>query len=184
MALSPERVSAVLVTRGDVDLAPILNSLPVDDVVIWDNSKRQDLKVLGRYAAAYEARHSVIYTQDDDCVLDSAQVIAAYEPGRVVANMPQAKRKEYAAIAPGIALLGWGACFDAASVRVLDRYIERYGRDELLLRECDRVFTALNPTTLIDLPVTHLPHAFAGRMGNETRHLVDLSEIQRRIASL
>jgi hypothetical protein len=178
------KISAVLVTRGDVDLTPILNSLPVDDVVIWDNSKRQDFKVLGRYVAAYEARHSVIYTQDDDCVVDSTQVIAAYEPGRVVSNMPAAKRSEYAGIAPGVALVGWGACFDADLTRVFERYIARYGRDELLLRECDRVFTALNSTKLIDVPITHLPHAFAGRMGNETRHLSDLAEIQRRIASL
>lgn len=184
MALSPARVSAVLVTRGDVDLTPILNSLPVDDIVIWDNSKREDLKVFGRYAAVKEARHSVIYSQDDDCLVDSSEVIAVYEPGRVVSNMPAAKRSEYAGIAPGIALIGWGSCFDADSMRVFERYIARYGRDELLLRECDRVFTALNATKLIDLPITHLPHAFAGRMGNETRHLSDLAEIQRRIASL
>jgi hypothetical protein len=185
MALSPEQTSAVLVTRGDVDLAPVLDSLPFDDIVVWDNSKRkEDLKVFGRYAAVKEVRHSVIYTQDDDCVVDVGAVLAAYEPGRVVSNMPAAKRSEYRGIAPGVALVGWGACFDADCTLVLDRYIARYGRDELLLRECDRVFTSLTPQKLIDVSVTHRPHAFAGRMGNETRHLTDLAEIQRRIASL
>src|SRR2546423_8180622 len=133
------KFSAVLVTRGGVDLTPILNSLPaaVDDVVIWDNSKRpEDLKVLGRYAAVTEARHHAIYTQDDDCVVDVAAVLATYEqapPGLVVANMPLAKRAEYAVLCgqtyPGIALVGWGACFDAERIRVLDRYIAGYGRD-------------------------------------------------------
>lgn len=186
-------VSAVLVTRGDVDLTPILDSIHaagVREIVIWDNSKRRDFKVYGRYRGAFEAhrveepRHPVIYTQDDDCLVDVAAVLAAYQPGRVVCNMPLAKRSEYAAIAPRIALVGWGACFDENLIHALGRYTRRFGADELLLRECDRVFTALNPTTLIDVPVRHLPHAFVGRMGNETRHLGDLAEIQRRIAAL
>jgi hypothetical protein len=118
MGLSPEQVSAVLVTKGDVDLTPILSSLPFDDIVVWNNSKRADLKVYGRYQAVKEAKHSVIFTQDDDCIVDAAAVVAAYEPGRVVCNMPAAKRSEYAAIAPGISLVGWGACFDAEAVRV------------------------------------------------------------------
>ena len=184
MGLSPEQVSAVLVTKGDVDLGPILDSLPFADIVIWNNSKREDLKVYGRYAAIKEAKHPVLYSQDDDCVVDTAAIVAAYERGHVVCNMPAAKQAEYAAIAPGIALVGWGACFDAAAVTVFDRYLERYGPDELLLRECDRVFTCLNRTKLIDVPITHLPQAFDGRMGNESRHLDDLAEIRRRIQTL
>lgn len=194
MGLSPEllngiKASAVLVTRGDVDLTPILASLPLasrslDDVVVWDNSKRQDLKVYGRYAAIREAKHSIIYTQDDDCLVDSAEVIAAYESGRVVSNMPAEKRSEYATLAPEIALLGWGACFDRDALSVFDRYIAEFGCDELFLRECDRIFTALNPTKPIDVPFSHLPHAAVNRMGNEPRHLKDLSEIRRRIRSI
>ena len=37
--LSPDQVTAVIVTRGDVDLAPVLDSLIFDDVVVWDNSR-------------------------------------------------------------------------------------------------------------------------------------------------
>src|SRR5262245_25366483 len=48
-------VSAVIVTRGNVDLQPILDTLPYDDIVVWDNSKRPtDLKILGRYEALEE----------------------------------------------------------------------------------------------------------------------------------
>src|SRR4051812_19761075 len=43
-------VSAVLVTRGDVDMTPIIDSLPVDwDWLVYDNSdRRRDLAVYGR----------------------------------------------------------------------------------------------------------------------------------------
>ena len=182
--LLPVLISAVLVTKGDVDMAPLLSTLPFDDIVVWDNSKREDLKVLGRYAAVKEAKYSTIYTQDDDCIVDAAMVAESYEAGRVVCNMPLAKRDEYRTLAPGIALVGWGSCFDVECVGVLDRYMERYGIDELFKRECDRVFTALNSITMIDVPFRHLPTAFGGRMGDEGRHLEDLAEIQRRIATL
>ena len=36
--LSPRDVTAVIVTRGDVDLQPVLDSLIFDKVVIWNNS--------------------------------------------------------------------------------------------------------------------------------------------------
>lgn len=63
-------VSAVIVSRGDVDLSEILDSLPRDwQKVVWDNSRRDDLGVYGRYAAIEECEHDAIYVQDDDCVL-------------------------------------------------------------------------------------------------------------------
>ncbi len=177
--------SCVLVTKGDVDLSPILEGLPFEDVVIWDNSKREcDLKVYGRYAAISEAKHSVIYTQDDDCVVDAEGVVSAYEPGYLVCNMPPAKRREYEVLAPEIALVGWGACFDRDALHAFARYRNQYELDELFYRECDRVFTALNPQKQIDVPFSHLSHAGIGRMGNEPRHLNDLAEIRRRILSV
>jgi hypothetical protein len=49
-------VSAVIVTRGDCDLAPSLDALPRDwEKVIWNNGgSRADLAVYGRYAAIAE----------------------------------------------------------------------------------------------------------------------------------
>lgn len=41
-------VVACIVTRGDVDLTPILDSLIFEDVVVWDNSIRPDWKCAGR----------------------------------------------------------------------------------------------------------------------------------------
>ena len=47
--LDPTDVTACLVTRGDVDMTPIYESLIFPTVILWDNSKRQDWKVAGRY---------------------------------------------------------------------------------------------------------------------------------------
>jgi hypothetical protein len=184
--MTPAQCSAVLVTRGDVDLRPVLDSLAAfSEVLVWDNSRRTNFKVLGRYRAALEARNAVVYTQDDDCVVEAAEVVAAYEGGKVVCNMPAQKRDEYKALGcAGIALVGWGACFDRELVHRMEPYLQRYGLGELFLRECDRVFTGLNELKLIDAPFQHLPHAFDGRMANEARHLADLRTINERIKSL
>jgi hypothetical protein len=80
-------VTACLVTRGDVDLDPILKTLPYEDVVIWDNSKRDDLKCFGRYAAMAEAENEVVYFQDDDVIFrEHETLLSLYEPGHLVAN--------------------------------------------------------------------------------------------------
>ena len=53
-------ISAVIVTRGDVDLRDILDALPYQDVVIWDNSQRpEDQKCYGRYLAMTEAANDL-----------------------------------------------------------------------------------------------------------------------------
>ena len=64
-------VSACLVTRGDVDLTAIIASLPYDDVVVWDNSKRRNLRTYGRYLRAQGRDHEALD------VLDRAADVAA-----------------------------------------------------------------------------------------------------------
>jgi hypothetical protein len=116
VSLDPSSVSAALVTIGDVDLTPILESLPPEyEVVVWDNSRRPfDFKVFGRYVAITETTRPVIFFQDDDCVLtrdQHQQLLDAYEPGVVVGNMiydDPVWRERY----KDTTLLGWGALFD------------------------------------------------------------------------
>lgn len=158
--MTPGDVSAVVVTRGDVDLTRILQTFTdagIFDFVVWDNSRRpEDLMVYGRYAAITECEKPVIFVQDDDVVIPPEsirQIIACYSPGRVTCNMPERFRPHY----PESALVGFGACFD----RWLPRFV--LGKlpleaDELLLRECDQAFTALLPRVLIDVDVELLPH--------------------------
>lgn len=130
-------VTAIIVTRGDHDLAAIIGQdwpEQVQELVVWDNSSldRRDLKVYGRYAAIAEASHELIYVQDDDCVLpkESIQQIIDtwFESGKypfdgrgspwgadqrdladhVVSNMPAAFRHDFYS---DHCLVGFGACF-------------------------------------------------------------------------
>lgn len=86
-------VSACLVTRGDVDMQPVIDSIPQGwEIVVWDNGEKMvtrsdgyaevatDLSVYGRYAAIEYASHELIYVQDDDCaVSDPAAIVGEWD---------------------------------------------------------------------------------------------------------
>src|SRR4051794_10449124 len=110
-------VSAVLITRGDVSLFPVIASLPFEDLVIARGGKRV---MYDRYLAIRAAKHDLIYTQDDDRIVTITALLEHYEPGKVLCNMPIKKRAEYP---DGIALVGWGSIFHKDSVKALDRYL-------------------------------------------------------------
>ncbi len=84
--IHPSEVSAVLVTRGNVDMTEITDSITaagIEDIVLWDNSKReQDLSCYGRYAGIAEAKNEYIFHQDDDLVTNVPGLLDAYDPVR------------------------------------------------------------------------------------------------------
>ena len=182
-------VSAVIVTRGNVDLAPILDSLPPDwETVTWDNGRGTvtrsgdgviargigDLSVYGRYAAIEHATGDVIYVQDDDCIVSDPKAIvdeyvalapiATAHPVSVVCNQPEPWRSNpfYA----DHALVGFGAAFHRdAPKRAFDRWYSAEkeqganGEWGLISRTCDIIFTALTPRVLVDIPHTSFDYA-------------------------
>jgi len=125
-SLDPDKVCAVLVTRGDVNLAPILETLPYGEVVVYDNAKRQhDWKVFGRYVAISETQKPVIYFQDDDCLVTChEELLEAYEPSVVVGNMLDHHPPRLETYRD-TTLLGWGALFDRG---LPFEAFEQYGR--------------------------------------------------------
>lgn len=173
-------VSAVIVTRGNVDLGPILNSLPFADVVVWDNSVRNDLSVYGRYAGIEETRHDLVYVQDDDAICPAQGLLDAYQGG-VLCNMDPQR--------PGYsqhALVGWGALFPAAApFEAFDKYLGVYPDDAVFRRCCDIVFTALSPYQLVDLGHEDLGWAtHPDRMYHQPHHTPERDEVLRRCLSL
>jgi len=173
--IAPSDVSACLVTRGDVDLDEIVESLaPFAEVIVWDNGVQEDFAVYGRYKAIERASSPVVYVQDDDCIIDPAAVCARYEPGTLVANMPVGRWRDY----PDSALVGWGAVFDR---HLPDQAFRRWSEhvfsisDETWLagldypwwnRICDLVFSTITSRhRKIDVGFRHLPWAEGpGRM--------------------
>lgn len=131
--------------------------------------------VYGRYEGISDAENGVIYTQDDDCITDIRPILDAYESGLIV----NAMTPEHAAQYRGrVSLVGFGAIFDRSLVDVLDGW----ERDELFLRECDRVFTGLNRRKTVYPSIRMLPQATAeNRMYREPGHNSARAEIERRI---
>lgn len=132
------KVSTVIVTRGDVGLRSILESIPDEwEIVVWDNGlgvcwrvgpghggrayqakaknwPAKDMAVYGRYAAIEHATGEIVFTQDDDCVVSDPQAFVDAELCRpatadwVVSNMPPEFRHDFYR---EHCLVGFGAAF-------------------------------------------------------------------------
>lgn len=163
------RVAACIVTRGNVPLDEITESLPAEwEVIVWDNSQREDLVVYGRYAAIELTDAEVIYVQDDDCVLEPAghgQLLGAWqyhhEQGSnvLVSNMPARFRHDFYSDS---CLVGFGAIFHRdLPATAFSRFAFKRPEVEapFFYRECDLVFTGLTPRVLVDADHRDLPWA-------------------------
>jgi len=164
-------ISAVIPTRGDVDLKPIISNIErfkeIKEIIVADYDK----SVYNRYIGCSKAKYDIIYTQDDDCIVDLQPLIDNYRKGVIVNAMKPEKMEEYT----DMTLIGWGAIFDKSLIKVLDGWEQ----DELFLRECDRVFTALNKRHSIPMKIKDLYQG--NRMSEESRHWDDLKKIRARI---
>lgn len=171
----------IVVTRGNVDLTEILRSLKaIGKPVVYDNSKRRDLNVFGRFAAAQCCTTDLVFFQDDDVIISNPQeILKAWEPGKVVCNMPANFRPGYQGTD---SLMGFGSCCEQALVsKTFLRYTEHFGVDALFYRECSRIFTMLNPCIWVDVAKTDLPYASDNdRMWRHPDHWKMRDEARRR----
>ena len=119
---------------------------------------------MGRMAVE-KAKFDIIYTQDDDCVVDIPLLLNEWD-GHFVTNMRPNRAAEYA---KNMTLIGWGAVFNKDLIYALDRYTNRFGRDPLFIRECDRVFTGLNTHKTVFIEVENLPQ-LAFKTDGRLRH--------------
>lgn len=170
------RVAACLVTRGNVPMDEIIESIPDEwEVVLWDNSKREDLGVYGRYAAITLTDADLIYVQDDDCVLTEEGIWDLHNfcgPDRIVANMPPRFRPHY----PDSCLVGFGAVFPR---ELPFRAFERLDKTPTLFPwTCDVYFTALAEQRMyLDLDYRDQPWASdPDRMWKQKNHVGDRAQ--------
>jgi hypothetical protein len=166
------KVSAVIPSRGDAAEAVehLRQFKEIEEIVVI-----QAGSVFGRYIGIDQAKNEIIYTQDDDCITDVAAVLGAYKPGVVVNAMTPEHARQYPRRAT---LVGFGAIFDRNLIRCLDGW----ERDELFMRECDRVFTALNRCEPIFPEIQILPRASdPDRLWKQAEHNRCRLEIESRI---
>lgn len=172
-------VTASIVTRGDVDLAPVLATLRpfFSDIVIWDNSWMGDMKVYGRYCAIDRAEHPFIYTQDDDCLVQAEKLLSLYQPGQLLVNVPEDEERAW---------LGWGSIFPSEMPSMFfQMYLEHYPLDDIFMRWADVIFSEMALPTRVDVGHFDLPHAFAeNRMNQQPDHESSQAVVRQRCREL
>lgn len=136
----------------------------IDEILIRDNSKCENIINYGRYVLAEKAKNAVIYTQDDDCIVKNLQAIYdkfCKDPNRLSTGGTQ----DYLNVvndnvygSTQMAMMGWGAFFMKSWIPVLDKYIDKYGKDKCFYRETDRIFSMLmnRKHNVIDGGIEHL----------------------------
>jgi hypothetical protein len=172
----------VIVTRGDVDLSPVLESLPESwPVLVWNNSEKLvDLKVYGHFAALADVETEFVYMQDDDAICPAQKVLDAWDENlhanKILTNVGDNDTP----------WISWGAIFhrDLPAVAI-NRYVDAYGFDDDVLLWCDMIFSALTPWVNVDLGAEHLPHASApNRMWMQPGHYAEQARVRDKALAL
>lgn len=136
--IAPEEVTAILVTRGDVDMSPVVGSLPFEHIIVVDNSQEPaDLQCYGRFIpierGEVETLH--VYVQDDDLIIDALALLAHYDGEGIVANKHPEEEWRF---------IGGGAFFPK-TLPDFSRYVDNYGSDSDFYRVADVVFAYTHP---------------------------------------
>lgn len=156
--ISFDDITACLVTRGNVPMQPILNTLPYKHVSIWDNSLLDNYRTFGRYCCFTPTDY--IYFQDDDVIFtEHDKLLEEFNatPELLVTN--DGHGGNYA----GYEDLAWccaGAIVHRDLVRTTWRkWFEAHPKsldDEEFRYEADAVFGILTPFRHIELPYERL----------------------------
>ena len=168
--VTPADVSAIVVTRGDIDIRPVLHNLcDFDEVIVWDNSKRSDLSCYGRFAAIAEARNELIYVQDDDVLVPASYLVKRWEGKReILANKKPEEEWRF---------LGIGAIFPRDFVSVFKNYTERWEQDPEFYRVSDVVFAYQHPYRSVWIGYGELEWS---RAANRMYHMADHYDVRIR----
>lgn len=168
--IDPQNVTAVIVTRGDIDLTRQIASLEAvgyGEILVWENETGTslDMKVYGRHLAARKAKNDVIFHQDDDLILplESHQaLLAGYEDdGRMHSNMIGPEWWDHCGY-NDFCFFGAGTLVHREEVeRAISRYNAHYPLDDFFALYSDCVLGPLIPFKRYELTTEILPEASA-----------------------
>jgi hypothetical protein len=175
-------VTACLVTRGDVDLRPILRTLPYRNLHVWDGRERDREDAYGMYVrwlCVAEARTEIVYVQDDDCVFrHHEELLAAYRPGVIVSTYGHGVDADGLEEFP---LMHGGAIMDRdLAAPALERYLRHFLPDEAFYRYCDLIVGGLTPSETVELPF-EIDYEIAARP-NRMAHMEGARDLKHAIA--
>jgi hypothetical protein len=175
-----EDVTAVIVTRGDVSLEPVLDSLVFPNVIVWNNSeKEEDKMTLGRALAALESSTEVVYSQDDDIVHspeNQMRILASYQPGFLSGCMwdewsDGARRQGIENGYDDLVFPGSGSISQRGLwLKSLERYLAHYAHDDFFQMWADTIIGVISPTIQLDIRFEELDW---GNNDNRMAHMDD-----------
>ena len=161
---TPSATAVLLNWRRPWNIPPIVESLRchdfIEQVIVWDNSGQlpdvegalvqrspSNRKTYGRFLAAKLAAFPLIYTQDDDVIVENVPELYALSqkyPDAIVAGLNEPHFRIEAGRKPWLQL-GWGSFFARDSCQPhFERWIDEYGHDELLESKADRIYSVLH----------------------------------------
>jgi hypothetical protein len=177
-----DKISAVLICKESEYPKIVLERLTLgffDEIIIETECKN----IYRRYELAKTAANDIIYFQDSDCMVNYQVLYSKYN-GQITNTMTLPFQKRYEEM--GCTLVGWGCFINKQMLSVFDKYIARYGEnDPHLLREADRIFTAMNkPFNTIIMPHEDINADAEGRMYHEPQHFPSAYEALRKCREL
>lgn len=171
--------TAVITTRGDVDLNYVTFWLPDEwPVVVWDNSVRDDMKVYGYFAALQEVKTEFVFTQADDAIVPAQRLLDAWtddDTDRIVLNVADGDTP----------WISFGGIFHRdLPGPAIDRYVDAYGWDDVPLW-CEVIFTSLAPWRNVDIGKVDLPwQRNPNRMEHQPDHYSEQARVRAKCQSL
>ena len=111
----------------------------IDEIIIAVNKPDDNKKCYRRWLTALNAKNDTIYVQDDDCIVNNLdKLYEEYTGNEMLIGLKGTRIMEY--IGEKTTMVGWGSFFDKSWID-FSKYIEKYGEDEILIRESDRIMT-------------------------------------------
>lgn len=155
----------------------------IDEILIRDNSKGENLKTWARYQLSQQAKNETIYVQDDDCLVDVQKLYDAYNGSGITygATMESIEGSYH----PRLCLVGWGAIFKRDWTGVFEDYLDVYPEDYLFYREADRIFTVMQPRAHkpVLLDIQHM-NEYDDAMSSQDEHVQTRNEAVNRCLNL
>lgn len=156
----------------------------INEILVHDNSKGENLACYRRFELAVKARNEIIYTQDDDCINHDIPKLFGNKRttcGATQGYMDALSKPPYSNTSLG--LLGYGSVIHKNDID-FSKYLERYPIDDLFYREADRIFTLLGKRPIIIPCKIELIDEDIDPMSNQPNHLPDREEIINRCQKL
>lgn len=179
--------ACILTYKRQGNLARIVDHLSskpyIGEILIRDQAKLENLRCYGRYVLARQTSNELVFTQDDDCIVNNIdQIYEAYlaAPDRIACGLDPShydlwEKGNFTYKEAQLAMVGWGAFFPRqwCEEETFAPYIAAYGKDQMFYRESDRIFSILlnRQHTPVLADIEHLPgNSDENAMWKEDKH--------------